>query len=301
MKPKLKTSNETAATSDNLSFPAGADSAANARALLALPSESRLRCVDHVCASAWGGRLRPASRAACAATCRCGDRSWSSSDAVPHPSVPRFFDCESSLPPLSMYSSPTREAEMSMSESESRLRRRSECRGDHQLAERLAHPLAQLLHVLLRHRLPPLLGESFGGGTGLVDLRGRKASDRASHTEVDPSLALSNMAVAASRTPVLNHHCKHNPTAEVTDLLELEVQFLVGPEPVLKEATDRRSTLDELRPPVQDRIFGDAAHHPVEITAIQSLKLLAHKLNRVGRRGLLRHRPRSIPQAQDSA
>jgi hypothetical protein len=42
-------------------------------------------------------------------------------------------------------------------------------------------------------------------------------------------------------------------------------------------------------------IFGDAAHHPVEITAIQSLKLLAHKLNQVDARGLLRHRPPSIP------
>src|SRR6266513_3113650 len=106
------------------------------------------------------------------------------------------------------------------------------------------------------------------------------------------------MAVAANQTPVLYHHCKHNPTAEVADLLKLEVQFLVGPEPLLKEATYRRSTLDEVRPPVQDPIFGDAAHHPVEITAIQSLKLLAHKLNRIGRRELLAHLPASIPDGQ---
>jgi hypothetical protein len=109
---------------------------------------------------------------------------------------------------------------------------------------------------------------------------------------------LSNVTVAANRTPVLNHHGKHNPTAEVTDLLELEAQFLVGPEPVLKEATDRRSTLEVVSPPVQDHIFGDAAHHPVEITAIQSLKLLAHKLNRIGRRELLAHLPASIPDGQ---
>ena len=108
------------------------------------------------------------------------------------------------------------------------------------------------------------------------------------------------MAVAANQTPVLNHHSRHNPTAEVTDLLKLEVQFLVGPEPLLKEATDRRPTLDEVRPPVQDRIFGDAAHHPVEITAIQSLKLLAHKLNRIGRRELLAHLPASIPDGQQA-
>src|SRR4051812_24523501 len=85
------------------------------------------------------------------------------------------------------------------------------------------------LHVLLRHRLLPFLGEPFGGGTGLVDLGGRKASDRASRPEVDPSLALSKTADAANRTPVLNHQSKHNPTAEVADLRELEVQFLQGP------------------------------------------------------------------------
>ena len=156
-------------------------------------------------------------------------------------------------------------------------------------------PAELLVEVEVDGRLRPRLGEAFGGGTGLVDLGGRKASDRASHPAVDPSLALSNTAVGANRTPVLNHHSKHNPTAEVADLFKLDVQFLPGPEPVLKEATDRRSTLEEvLKTPLKDPIFGDVAHHPAEITAIQSLKLLAHELNQVGRRGLLRHRPRSI-------
>jgi hypothetical protein len=147
-------------------------------------------------------------------------------------------------------------------------------------------------------RLPPLLGEPLGGCAALVDAGGRKASDRASHTEVDPSLALSNVAVGTNQTPVLNHHSKHHPTAEVADLLELEVQFLVGPEPIVQEAADRSSTLEEVGTPVQDRIFGDAAHHPVEITAIQSLNLLAHKLNQVGRGGLLGHLLASIPDAR---
>jgi hypothetical protein len=142
---------------------------------------------------------------------------------------------------------------------------------------------------------PPLLGEPFSGCAGLVDVGGRKASDQASHTEVDPSLALSKMAVTTDQTPVLTHHGKHNPTAEVADLLKLEVQFLVGPEPIVKEGAYRRSTLDEFGTPVQDHILGDVAHHPVEITAIQSLNLLAHKLNQVGRGGLLGHLPASIP------
>src|SRR5262249_30985377 len=98
------------------------------------------------------------------------------------------------------------------------------------------------------------------------------------------------------QTPVLNHHCKHNPSAEVTDFLKLEVQLLVGAPPLLNEVTYRRSTLLEARPPVQDPIFGDAAHHPVEITAIQSVNLLTHKLDRLGRRGLGGHRASSIPR-----
>ena len=91
----------------------------------ALPSEPRLRCADHLCASASGGRLAAPPR---------GPRALRLSDAVIGPGlrsmlflVPEFRDfssARSSLPPLSMYSSPTREAEMSMSESESRLRRR---------------------------------------------------------------------------------------------------------------------------------------------------------------------------------
>src|SRR4051794_40926925 len=149
-------------------------------------------------------------------------------------------------------------------------------------------------------RLPPLLGEPFGSYAGLVNVGGRKASDRASRTEVDPSLALSKMA-AANQTPVLDDDGKDNPTAEVTDLLKLEIQFLVGPEPVHKEATYRRSTLHEFDPPVQDHIFGDAAHHSVEITTLQSLNLLAHKLNQVGRGGLPSHLPASIPRTDYAA
>jgi hypothetical protein len=36
--------------------------------------------------------------------------------------------------------------------------------------EHLVHALPRGFHVLLRHRLPPFLGEAFGGSTGLVDL-----------------------------------------------------------------------------------------------------------------------------------
>src|SRR5262249_58112023 len=54
------------------------------------------------------------------------------------------------------------------------------------------------------------------------------------------------------------------------------------------------------RPPVEDRIFGEAAGRRVEITAIRSLKRPAHKLNQVGGRGLLGHR-REYPCTATSA
>ena len=112
---------------------------------------------------------------------------------------------------------------------------------------------------------------------------------------------MSNTTGATDQTPDLRHHRKYNPTAEVTDLLKLVVQFLVGPEPFGNEATYRRSTLKDFRAPNHDRILGDAAHHPVEITAIQCLELHAHKLDRVGCRGLLGHLPASIPDGTPTA
>ena len=111
----------------------------------------------------------------------------------------------------------------------------------------------------MRERLGPFSNEALGGSTGVVDLGGREACGQASYPDEDPSLALSKATGATNQTTVLNDHGEHNPIPEVTYLLELVVQFLVGPEPLVKEATDRRSTLDEARAPVQDPIFGDAA------------------------------------------
>src|SRR5205823_457 len=88
------------------------------------------------------------------------------------------------------------------------------------------------------HRLSPFLGEAFGGGTGLVDLGDRKTCDQAVYPDEDPSLALSKVTGAASRTTVLNDHGKHNPIAEVADFLKPELQLLVRAKPVLKEAAN---------------------------------------------------------------
>src|ERR1700730_10798229 len=127
----------------------------------------------------------------------------------------------------------------------------------------------------------PFLGKAFGGSTGLVDVVGRKARDQASHPDEDPSLALSKVTGAASRTSVLSDHGKHNSIAEVADFLKPDLQLLVRAKPVLKEAANGRPPLEDgpHRPPLKDGIRSEAACHAVEIPAIRSLELPAHQLH----------------------
>src|SRR5207244_1396845 len=115
-----------------------------------------------------------------------------------------------------------------------------------------------------------------------------------------PSLSLLNVTGDASRPSLLEDHSKHNSVAEVVDLLKLELQFLIQAEPALNEGTNCRLAFEDVpqRPPLKDRIHSKAAHHRIDITAIRSLELPAHKLHQVGGRGLVRHRPPSIPPAR---
>ncbi len=104
------------------------------------------------------------------------------------------------------------------------------------------------------------------------------------HPDEDPSLALSKVTGAASRTTVLNDHGKHNPIAEIADFLKPELQLLVRAKPILKEAANGRPALEDVpeRPPLKDSIRSEAAGRRVEITTIRSLKRPAQKLNRIG-------------------
>jgi len=131
----------------------------------------------------------------------------------------------------------------------------------------------------------------------LVNLGDRKACDQASYPDEDPSLTLSKVTGAASRTTALNDHGKHNPIAEVADFLNPELQLLVHGKPVLKEAANGRPSLEAVpqRPPIEGRIFGEAAGRRVEIATIRSLKRPAHKLDQVGSRGLLGHHDSQYP------
>ena len=102
--------------------------------------------------------------------------------------------------------------------------------------------------------------------------RGRSyAPDRASSTAVDPVPRVVDETRASNHVPVLADNREHNPIAEVTGLPRLEVQLLVEPEPLDRGShvspLDPRSGLPA--PPRPRPVFGDVAHHPVEVPAIQ--------------------------------
>src|SRR4029077_19237336 len=84
--------------------------------------------------------------------------------------------------------------------------------------------------------------------------------------------------------------------AKVESLLWLELKLLIRGGHVFPEATDRRLAL-ERHPrcaPFPDGVGGVEAHHRVKVKATSSLVETPHKLNRVGGRGLVGHRPVSI-------
>src|ERR1700730_15961789 len=139
--------------------------------------------------------------------------------------------------------------------------------------ERIPHDL----QVLLRHRLPPLLGETFGGSTGLVDVEvDRDTRDHAVHPFVDICFSGSNVPSAASRTGVLANDSKHHCVAEVQNLLQFVPKLLEGAPPLFDEATNRHGTLkhtQSVRRRVVHTIGRAEAHQSVEVATIDSLPL----------------------------
>ena len=98
----------------------------------------------------------------------------------------------------------------------------------------------------------PFLGEAFGGGTGLVDVGVvRDPRDHALDPYCDRCVAPLNVTRAANRTGVLADHDKDDSVAEVENLLGPISILLVSPDPVFKEAANRRQTL-EVPSPIGD-------------------------------------------------
>jgi hypothetical protein len=127
----------------------------------------------------------------------------------------------------------------------------------------------------------------------------REACDQASLPQEHPPLALAKVTVtgATHRNALLDDHSEHNPVAEVADILELELQFLVRAEPVLERAADRRSPFEGSphRPPRKDRIGSEEPDHRVQVAPVCGLEGAAHTLNQVKGRGLLGHRLAQYP------
>src|SRR4029077_9214059 len=150
-------------------------------------------------------------------------------------------------------------------------------------------------------RLPPRLGEPFGGSTDLVDVAvGRQSKEEAIGRPADgPSLALMDLTIDADRTTLLADHRKHDPVVEDDALLDFIANVGKGAEPVFQEATNCRSAFVKAphRPPVKDRMGSEEAHYRVDVTLIHSLKRPPRELSRVGCRGLLGHRWGSIAPA----
>src|SRR5205823_5276531 len=143
---------------------------------------------------------------------------------------------------------------------------------------------AHHIEVLLRHHLPPFLGEAFGSSTGLVDVGiHRYPHDQALLPNGDECVPVSNVTAAASKTGHLHDHGKYPSVTQGQILLLFEPKLLVTGEPVFPEAANRRSAL-ERHPrcaPFPDGIRGEEARHRVKVMAITSLNQTARKLDQV--------------------
>src|SRR2546422_7634236 len=98
--------------------------------------------------------------------------------------------------------------------------------------------------------LRPLLGEAFGGNTGLIDVAiAGRSHDNVLRPYEDACLAQPNPARASGRTGAVTEDGKNDSAAEIENLFGLDLKLLVRAEPVFKEAADHRPTLEGAEPP----------------------------------------------------
>ena len=150
---------------------------------------------------------------------------------------------------------------------------------------------------VLRHRLPPFLCEAFGGSTGLVDVGvHRLPHDHAVRQHGDTREAHLDVSATPNEAALLDDHDKHDPVAQVENLLWLDPELLIS---AVKSSKKPRIAADSLEAGthphrLQDCVGRVEAHRRVKVTTIRSLKRFPRKLHQVGGRGLLSHRPPSI-------
>src|SRR4051794_20980574 len=160
-------------------------------------------------------------------------------------------------------------------------------------------------HVLLRHRLPPFRGEAFGVSAGLVDVGFGvvgETGDQAINPYRHPPLALLHVAANADGPALLGDDCEHHAVAEMDRLLSHPRHLLVGAPPVFGEPSDRCSSPPRAANrsrPVRHGIGSVESHQCIDVAPAGSREGTAHKLDQVGGRGLLGHRPSSIPRSRN--
>src|SRR5262249_12431641 len=119
--------------------------------------------------------------------------------------------------------------------------------------------------------LPPLLGEPFGGGSGLVDVAvGRDSHQQAIDREGDRCKTASNLAAATNRTASLTEDRVADSVAEVDHFLGHHLELLVGGDPVFDEATDCGHTRVDAEATwrrVIHHVWSEVAQHSVEVAA----------------------------------
>src|SRR5271166_3899153 len=124
------------------------------------------------------------------------------------------------------------------------LRIHERCRGLRSIAVEHLDGATHGVHVLPRHRLPPLLREALSGGAGLVEVEVvRDSPNLAVLPLVDGCVAQLKLTAAADKTALLNEHAPGDSIAEVVGLQNLKFPLLVRGEPVLQEAANCRLAL----------------------------------------------------------
>ena len=149
---------------------------------------------------------------------------------------------------------------------------------------------------LLGHRLFALAREPFGGDPGLVDVEvDRGPLGEPVYHDVDRCSAELNPTCGASRPAALDEHTEDHPAAEITHLLSRQLELVMCVYPVPEEAAYGRPTLKGLERPLPDDVGGEEARCRVDVPGVDRVEIALRQLHNVGRRGLLGHRGRIIP------
>src|ERR1039457_6708767 len=129
----------------------------------------------------------------------------------------------------------------------------------------------------------PLLGEAFGGSTGLVDIDvvGRAREDTL-HVSDHHRVSQMDLEARATKTTRRFQRTERHSVAEVVELIEREHQLVIRTPQVLEVAPYRVPSHKSSDACLQDRVGSVDAQVRVEVPAVDGLNVLLEKLDQVG-------------------